>query len=153
MSNQEDGIYLSGFIWGSAKDYWPNIIRYISKHYQITFVKKYKFHTYKDLSNMIIKLYKHDNVSLSKIKKYKIKSLENYAPVCLNVQFYVPNPNLISGTRDMFEKDVFEMKKNIRKKYRNKVKNYVRDNIIHISDNQKQNKFIDNIINYQIIHD
>ena len=147
----EEGIFFSGFLWAPSEEYWHCIIRRISKKYQLTYVRQYKFHSHEDLRNMIIKLYKYDNVSLKKIKKHKIATLENYQPKCLHFQIYVSNPEFIPSKHGVIEPNVISMKRSIRKKYKKKIDNYITDIIIHISDNQIQTKFIDNIVNNEII--
>lgn len=146
-------MYLSGFLWSPIEKYWPNIIRKISKSYQITFVEKYKFHTHKGLQNMVIRLYKYDNVSMKRVKNNKLRTFAKYPPVCMSFQIYIPKPHISKGKRDTIEKHVVSLKRKIRKKYKSKIDDYVFDVIIHISDNPKQTKFIDDIINKAIIYD
>lgn len=146
-------MYLSGFLWAPSEPYWPNIIRKISSKYQITSIQKYKFHTYKELKIMVIRLYKHDNVSMTQIKNNKLKTFKKYPPVCIAFQIYISEPNISEGKHDVIETDVMNLKKKIRKKYKSKIEDYIFDVIIHISDNTKQTKFVDNIINKAIIYD
>ena len=152
MSDQQ-GLYLGGFLWAPSEKFWPNIIRNISSKYQITYIRKYKFHSHDDLRRMIVKLYKNDNVSMRKVEKYKISALENYPPTCLHFQLYISDPNLIRKKHDIIEPNVIAMKRSIRKKYKGRIVGYSKDIIIHISDNKKQTSFIDNIINKSLTYD
>jgi len=147
-----EGQYFSGFLWAPSEKYWHNIIRVISSKYQITYTKKYKFASHKDLENLIIKLYKYDRVSMDKIKKFKIKNLMKYDPICFHFQFWVSHPENIKRHHDYAEPNVIKMKNDIRKKYKVHIDGYVRDIILHISDNNTQTGFVDAIIKHAIYH-
>ena len=149
---KEKDRYFSGFLWAPSEEYWHYIIRRISKQYQVTHVRQYKFHTHDDLRNMIVRLYKYDDVNIKKIKKHKIAALEKYQPKCLHFQIYVPNPEFTHSKHGIIEPNVIDMKRSIRRKYKKKIDNYITDIIIHISDNQKQTKFIDDIVNNSITY-
>lgn len=143
---EKDEIILGGFLWAPSRKYWKEILNIINTQYKLTRVKKYKFASFEDLEKMIIKLYENDkSAPLDKIKKVKIKSLREFEPVCINFYFKVPH----------FDKnkslEVIGMKKRIRNEYRDRITNYKKDIILHISDNSKQTVFINDLINYYII--
>jgi|SRR5579863_4324521 len=146
------GAYFNGFLWAPAEKYWNNIIRYISSKYQITLVRKYKFKTFHDLENMIMKLYRHDPVSITSIKNVKLKLLSKYSPICLQFQIYVNEIEMIPrGRHNIADKGVLKMKKEIRKRYRSKIVGYQTDIIIHISDNDEQTECINKLIQKDIV--
>jgi len=146
MSN----ITLGGFLWAPSKDHWDDILDIIDKKYGIIHAKKYKFSSVDDLERVIIKLYENDNVPLDKIKRVKVKLLKKYEPVCVNFFFQVDKDQLHQHNDRYIVPEVIEMKKNIRKKYRDNIDNYKRDIIIHISDNAKQTTYVNNLIDNYI---
>lgn len=143
-------IILGGFLWAPSKQYWHDIIDFISKDYEIIRIKKYKFASMKDLERVIIKLYEDDNIPLDKIKKVKVKALDQYAPVCLNFYFKIKNPITEDYHGRMIVPEVIKMKQQIRKKYKKHINNYKKDIIIHISDNPQQTDSVDNLIDSYI---
>ena len=139
-------IILGGFLWAPSIEYWNDILDIIDENYKIIRVKKYKFGSFEDLERVIIRLYENDkSAPLNKIKKIKIATLKEYEPVCLNFYFKVKSNGNVKKIPD-----VIEMKKMIRHKFRDNIRNYKRDIIIHISDNPKQTSFVDNLIDNYI---
>ena len=143
-------IILGGFLWAPSIEYWDDIIDIIDKKYGILHIKKYKFSSVDDLERVILKLYENDNVPIDKIKKVKVKLLKKYQPICVNFYFEVNKDKLVEHKGRYIVPEVIDMKKSIRKKYRNNINNYKRDIIIHISDNSKQTSYVDNLISNYI---
>lgn len=139
-------IILGGFLWAPSEKYWDDILNIIDKRYGLIHVKKYKFGSTYDLEKVILKLYENDNVPLEKIKKVKVKQLKKYDPVCINFYFQVKKNDVNMHNNKISVPDVIDMKREIRRKYRDNIQNYKRDIIIHISDNPKQTSFVDNLI-------
>jgi hypothetical protein len=144
------GVCFYGFLWAPCEQWWPQILKSIAEKYQLVKTKKYKFQSHKDLSNMILKLYKHDDVNLDLIKKVKIEALKGYPPRCMHFRFLVNNPEYIPRGNSRADKAVLKLKKSIRKEYKDKVTGYRRDIIIHISDNPGQSNIVDDLITKEI---
>ena len=151
-------VIFGGFLWAPSRKYWKEILSIIDKKYELIHTKKYRFESHADLERVIIKLYEKDTVPIERIKKIKIKSLKAYDPVCLNFYFRVklgPFSTLVEKGQnkkdmDKITKDVIKMKRSIRKSYRDYIKNYKRDIILHISDNKLQTSFVDNLVDNYI---
>lgn len=150
MEVEENKVILGGFMWAPSQPYWKDILNVISQNYEIIKVKKYKFHTFDDLANSILRLYKHDNVNLNKIIDNKIELLKHYEPVCLNFYFKVNKKEFKESKHGKKSIAVITMKHDIREKYKSKIHNYTRDVIIHISDNAEQTEFVYSLLNKYI---
>ena len=140
-------VIFGGFLWAPSRKYWGEILSIIDKKYEIIHTKKYRFASHDDLERVIVKLYEKDTVPMTRIRKVKIKSLKAYDPVCLNFYFKVKMDN---NKKDEITKDVINMKRQIRKSYKGYIKNYKKDIILHISDNELQTSFVDNLIDNYI---
>ena len=138
----------SGFIWSPAKKFTNEILEHINKKFPVLHYYIYDFKNKEDFSKSILDIYKTDDIDPNKVKNVKIKNMINHSFSYTYFKFYIEKPNFRKkkATGNDLSKVVEAIKKEIRGKYKSKIKNYIYDIIIHISDNFEQTKDIDIIM-------
>jgi len=137
-----------GFIWGPILQYSNDILTKINKEHNVLHFYKYKFNTVNDYETSILDIYKTDDIDPLKVKNVKIKNMLKYPKEYIYFKFYIKNPNFRKkhSTNNNISKTVENIKRNIRGIYKKKIKNYIHDIIIHVSDNFEQTNDIDKIM-------
>jgi len=132
-----------GLLWPSAMRYSDNILSRIRKQYSVT-SELYSFATAGSFKKFVVGIYKPDNTPMRRImSKFKVMRKCN---LVVNVMYIeIDNPEMIphrkSRLRGTFYcRNMKSLKKAIRNKYKGKIKRYVHDVIIHISDNEEHNR-------------
>ena len=138
----------SGFIWSPAKNYTDEILEHIHKTFPILHYYTYDFKNKEDFESSVLDIYTTDVIDPNKVKNVKIKNMLNHSFSYTYFKFYIANPNFKKkqATGNNLSRTVKAIKSGIRAKYNSKIKNYVYDVCIHISDNFKQTKDIDIIM-------
>jgi hypothetical protein len=134
-----------GFLWAPIKKYYNDILDEINKKYPIFNYYIYKINDRNEFENMVLNIYKTDDIDPKKVKDIKLKSMiENEF---IYFTFYIKNPTFRKkGNGNDICVDIENIKKELRGKYKSKVDNYIHDIIIHMCDNYKQNKEIKEIM-------
>lgn len=138
----------SGFIWGPASKFTDEILENINKTYPVLHYYKYEFSNKEIFSKSILDIYATDDIDPNKVKNVKIKNMINHSFCYTYFKFYIEKPNFRTKamTGNNISHTVENIKKSVRTHYKGKVKNYIHDIIIHISDNFEQTKNIDIIM-------
>jgi len=138
----------SGFIWAPAIIFTDEILEYINKTLPLLHYYTYDFKNNETFEKSILDIYTTDDIDPNKVKNVKLKSMRNYPLNYTYFKFYIANPNFRKkqATGNNISRVVEDIKKKIRILYKNKIKNYIYDIIIHISDNYQQTKDIDIIM-------
>lgn len=138
-----------GFIWSPAKEYLDEILEYINKKYHVLHFYNYQYDNKHDYEKSILDIYTTDDIDPIKVKNVKIKNMMK-TPLCYTYfKFYIAEPKfrLKASTGNKISCVVEDIKKSIRTYYNGKIKNYIHDIIIHISDNFTQTTQIEEIMN------
>tara|TARA_Y100000816_G_C26010436_1_gene528266 strand:- start:547 stop:1020 length:474 start_codon:yes stop_codon:yes gene_type:complete len=135
----------SGFIWSPAYSMKKDILNMINNDFPILYYCTYKFNNLKEYEKSILEMYTTDNCSQEGIKKVKMPHfLKNKSLSYIYFKMYIEKPNYRPWDRLSLKAKA--LKEKIRMKYKTKIKDYVHDIIIHISDNDTQMKNIDKIM-------
>lgn len=131
-----------GILWPASVDFTERILRYIDNQYVSTY-EVYSFKNDKDFRKFAVGIYKPDNTPSKRINK-KIKAMKRYKKKIVIFKAEVPTPKMIAHTKSRLKgtyycKEMKTLKKEIRNAYKDKIKKYVHDIIIHISDNEDHN--------------
>lgn len=137
----------SGFIWGPSIQFINEIFEYINEKYPVLHYYNYKFTDKTLFEKTILDIYTTDDIDPKKVKDVKIKNMLKHPLIFTYFKFYIKTPNFRKkGTGNNISRTVESIKKHIRSSYKSKVKNYIHDIIIHISDNYEQTRDIENIM-------
>ena len=133
-----------GFIWSPAKKFTNDILEHINKKLPVLHYYTYNFINQNDFEKSILDIYTTDDIDPKKVKNIKIKNMINHSFSYTYFKFYIKIPNFRKkqATGNNISRVVEDIKKEIRSKYKSKIKNYIHDIIIHISDNFEQTKAI-----------
>jgi hypothetical protein len=149
----KNSILFTGFIWGPATPFADEILEYINKIAPIIHCYKFKFTDKELFEKAISNMYSTDNCDQKWIKNIKCKYFSEHPNglVFTYFQCYIKEP--IKYLKGRTPKDRYPLAKIvpmiklvIRNKYKSKIKNYIHDVIIHLSDNYKQSKEVKNIM-------
>lgn len=134
-----------GFLWAPIKEYYNEILNEINKKYPVFNYYIYKINNRQQFENMVLEIYKTDDIDPNKVKNIKLKSMKENQFIYFT--FYIKNPTFRKkGNGNDICIDIENIKKELRTKYKTKVNNYIHDIIIHMCDNFQQNKEIKNIM-------
>lgn len=138
----------SGFIWGPASKFTDEILENINKTYPVLHYYTYEFSNKEIFSKSILDIYTTDDIDPNKVKNVKIKNMINHSFCYTYFKFYIEKPNFRTKamTGNNISHTVENIKNSVRTYYKGKVKNYIHDIIIHISDNFEQTNAIDIIM-------
>jgi len=138
----------SGFIWGSSINHQNEILEHINNAFPVLHYYNYEFSSKKLFEKSVLDIYTTDDIDPKKVKNVKITSLLKFPLQYTYFKFYIETPNFRKkkATNNNISKVVEQIKKSIRSKYKSKIKNYIHDNIIHISDNYEQTVDIEKIM-------
>jgi hypothetical protein len=140
----ENGIYFPVVLWNPAKKYFKNISDDIKKEHKCVYEKKLEI---KNLKKFLLDIYEIDDID-----KWKIM-LKNELMTNKNQEIYfmlieIKNPMFRKKQRgnSYLSNTCAKLKASVRQKYKNKIKNYFPDIIIHIGDNYEHNSEIIKIV-------
>lgn len=129
LINEINSHIFSIILWNPIQKYSSEIIDYISKQHSIIYNKN---HTIDNIEKFIYKIYELDVRCYKPYLPKKIEFLEKYKNSVNFILVLVDNPNYdnenVSRTAD-------NLKKTIRSNYKSYITDYLKDVIIHISDN------------------
>ena len=146
MKNVEKNFIALGILWSSSKEVSKEILYKMSMKYKINEIIFYDLkEMYKDF---ILGCYENDEDVMSdgyideKIKRL----LEDGSGQVIAFSLEIRDPQY------RFNKKIQciqarELKEKIREEFRDKIENYFLDNIIHISDNQEETKWLNYLLN------
>lgn len=139
----------SGFIWGPAKKYDMEILNLINKKNTILHLHIYKFDNADNFEKSVLDIYTTDDIDPNKVKNVKISNMVKHELVYTYFKFQIKDSmfRIKEATGNKISQEVELIKKIIRSNYKNKITNYVHDNIIHICDNYEQTKEVEQIMN------
>lgn len=127
----------SGFLWNPVFNYWDDIL---NEFHNIVYKKEYEL-----TENKLIEIYKTDDINIKKVKNVKWKFLNKYNNKFLYFQF-IHEPNYRKKKNgNLICQNIEKLKKDIREKYKEYIVGYIYDVIIHICDNEDQNKKIEEL--------
>jgi hypothetical protein len=139
----------SGFIWSPAFDNYMDILNEINNNYTVINYYIYDFDKNKiDYEKSILDIYSTDDIEISKVKNVKIKNMIEYKFKYIFFTFDIKDPDyrIKEKFNTKISKTVESIKSLIRTKYKQLIKSYVHDIIIHITDNTEQNKKLQEIM-------
>lgn len=143
LDNKLNGGIFIGVLWSPAKRYFEEIIEKIKMIYTVTDVEDVILT--KEVYKRVIKgIYYIDDIESWKVDK-KIKALLSEDENTIRVFFVkIPCPNyrLKNKNYHIISTECEKIKKIIRESYKDKIKDYVHDIIIHTSDNYEQTDYI-----------
>ena len=134
-------------LWPPAAPFFDEIIEYISNQYEILSFEVITIHNEK-FEDFIYELYKIDFANLRKAA-LKIDYLLSSPLYNLGiVKIRIPNPNMV--VQDALNRvrcdSIGDLKNKIRKKYRQRIPNYIYDVIVHSTEVDYQNKKVSKIL-------
>ena len=137
-----------GFIWSPAIIFTDDILEYINKIYPVLHYYTYEFNNQEKYEKSILDIYTTDDIDPNKVKNVKIQNMIKYSFSYTYFKFFIEKPNFRKkkATGTDISQVVENIKKKIRTSYMGKLKNYIHDIIIHISDNFEQTNDIDIIM-------
>ena len=147
MQNQQ---CFCGFIWSPAFDYHRDILEDINKNYIVTNYYIYDFGTdRKQFEQLVLDIYKTDDISLDKVRNIKLKSMHQNKLVYFT--FYISNPIFRKKANgNLISTKVEQIKSKIRTTIKPKITNYIHDIIIHVADNYKQSIEIESLMSDKV---
>ncbi len=130
-------------IWPSAFAVANDIECEIKKQYKISKHETYKFNK-ENFKKFLFGIYKPDKTPSSRIKR-KHKVMAKFPLFIRLIEIYVSDPTILPHKKTRllgtyYCKNMKTMKRQIRKIFIPRMKMYTHDTIIHVSDNEKQNK-------------
>ena len=138
-----------GIIWGPEIEYKENIYEEILKMSNVKAVKtikKIEFENEIEFENYVKGIYHIDDIENWKIEK-KISYMKIYSLKICVFEVILDNPKYrkkaINGKP--ISTVVENIKKEIRNKYKDKIKNYFHDILIHVGDNEEQSLYMEKI--------
>jgi hypothetical protein len=139
----------SGFLWSPIEDKWKNIIDELNMYNNLIKYSIFEFNNYDIFQKIILDIYKIDDIELEKVKNVKLENMKkyNYKFIYFELNIRQPNYRIKEKTGNPISTTVEKVKLYIRNKYKNSIKNYVYDIIIHLADNIDQSNQIKIIIN------
>ena len=136
-----------GFIWSPALSFFKEILENININNKIELVYEYNFNDTNIFNKSILDIYSTDDINIDKVKNIKIKSMNKYSDKFIFFIFEIIEPNFRKKNNgEDISQNVEKIKKNIRETYSKKIKDYIMDIIIHVTDNQKQYNDVLNIM-------
>jgi|SaaInlV_150m_DNA_5_1039734.scaffolds.fasta_scaffold04140_4 hypothetical protein len=134
------GDVFSFILWEPCKEYQSEIYNYIETVSTILYDCEYSIN---DMEKFVYDIYKLDVRCHKPYLPKKIETLSRYNK-CIRVLFAtIKNPFYDNQN---VSKVAVRVKENIRGKYKDKIDNYYKDIIIHISDNSNEAKLIQHIL-------
>ena len=134
---------LSVIIWPPAYKFSDEIIDYFDKKHTVVKDTHIKINKPSLVNKFVYEMYQDDTRCDKSKLKNKINSFRYYDGNFRYLKLLVEYPQTGKGG---ISKTSINIKKIIRERYRNMINKYVYDNIIHISDNQKHSKSMENYI-------
>lgn len=138
-----------GYLWSPILQHTTEILEELNKTYK---VKQYFLYDFKNdkakHDAAVLKIYTTDDIAQEKVKNVKLKSMAPYPHKFVYFLFDIPDPKyrIKAGFNTKISTIVEAIKKQLRGKYMSKVKNYIHDIIIHVSDNETQTSQIAEIM-------
>lgn len=120
-------------------------VKEISVQYSVLHYYSYKFNkSVHDES--VMNIYTTDDIDPIKVKNVKLRNMNINEYIYFIFEIPDPDYRIKNNFNTKISKCVENIKKQIRKKYKSKIKNYIHDIIIHVSDNEVQTKEIADIM-------
>jgi len=138
-----------GFIWSPIFDFHEEILNEINSKYTVHHYFVYDFNKDKQkYEKSILDIYSTDDISLAKVKNVKLKNMFQYDLKYIYFIFEINEPvyRIKANFNTQISTKVEELKGNIRNKYKSKIKNYIHDIILHVSDNINQSSQIEKLM-------
>lgn len=141
----EKEIYFCIFLWPPVESLFEVITQDISLKYKI--LETVDFELVSDIENFVYDIYSTDDVEKDKID-YKINHIKYKNNKIRMIKVNIGNPKFRKKekTNTDISVKIENLKEHIRSTYKEKIDNYVYDNIIHISDNFHQTSEINRLI-------
>ena len=130
-----------GYLWSPILEHTTEILEELNKTYKVYQYFVYDFKENKEKHDeAVLKIYTTDDIAQDKVKNIKLKSMATYPHKFVYFLFDIPDPKYRTkaGVNTNISTIVEAIKKQLRGKYMTKVKNYIHDIIIHVSDNETQ---------------
>ena len=130
-----------GYLWSPIINHITEILEELNEKYKVTQYFMYDFGENKEKHDeAVLKIYTTDDIAQEKVKNVKLKHMAPYPSQFVYFQFDIPDPKyrIKAGFNTKISTIVESIKKQLREKYMTRVKNYVHDIIIHVSDNETQ---------------
>lgn len=138
-----------GYLWAPILQHTTDILEELNQTYKVIQYFLYDFKDSKTIHDeAILNIYTTDDIAQEKVKNVKLKNMAPYSYKFVYFLFDIPDPKYRTkaGFDTKISTIVEAIKKQIREKYMSKVKNYIHDIIIHISDNETQTSQIAEIM-------
>jgi len=141
----DKGIYFPVIIWPPVQNYFKEIAKHIKSRYKTVFEKEIVIN--KDFNNFTEKIYEVDDIAKWKVG-LKRHLMKDFTPKIYFMLLEVPNPCFRPKRQfnSYLSRQMEDLKKEIRNKYKNYIENYFYDIVIHIGDNYEHNRGIIQII-------
>jgi len=137
-----------GFLWPTVESRWSQILLELNKEVPICTYSIYNFESKEEFEKAVIDIYSTDDIDPRKIIEIKLPSMEQSNNRFLLFTLHVRNPQYRKkktfGTN--ISKTIENVKRKIRGRFSAYVKNYVHDNIIHMTDNTEQYNTIKSLL-------
>ena len=138
-----------GYLWSPILEHTTEILEELNKTYKVS---QYFLYDFKDNKakhdEAVLKIYTTDDIAQEKVKNVKLTSMAPYPHKFVYFLFDIPDPKYRTkaGFNTKISTIVEAIKKQLRGKYMSRVKNYIHDIIIHVSDNEAQTSQIAEIM-------
>ena len=148
LENEDNKIF-SGFLWSPIENNWENIVNELNMNYNLIKYSIFNFNNYDIFQKIILDIYKIDDIELEKVKNVKLENMKkhSYKFIYFELNLKDPHYRIKEKTGNIISTTVEKIKFHIRNKYKDSVKNYIYDIIIHLADNVNQSNQIKVIIN------
>ncbi len=133
----------TGLIWPPAVKYSDGILSLIKKQFAVT-CEPYSLETIAHLKKFIVGTYKPDRTPMKRVMS-KYKAMRKHKRIVNVIYIKLDNPKMIAHKKTRllgtyYCQEMKLLKRKIRDKFKGKIKRYVHDIVIHISDNDDCNK-------------
>jgi len=137
------GLFFVAVLWPPVERYFDEILAYLRRNYNVVNWSDYEFENDYEFAAVVEGIYASDDIEKWKIEK-KIKAMKNYEKRIRVILFEIPEPKFRVKMKSgkLISMRVEEIKRVIREKYRQKIKDYYYDIIIHIGDNYEHSRHI-----------
>jgi len=141
----QKGIYFQVILWPPVENYFDEIEKSISEKFNV--IKTYCKDIKNNFEKAVFEIYSSDDIDDWKINK-KLEGFRNYNKIIKVIEIEIVNPvfRRKEANNHDISQEVEAIKKEYRDKYKNKVKDYFYDIIIHIGDNYHHTREIAKVL-------
>lgn len=142
---------MSFIVWPALFPFLDSVRKDLSFYGKIVEEKIYKYRNFEEFSNIVRLIYSCDDISVERIEE-KLSHMKGQCPQICEISLRVDEINYRIKSASNFPISITgeRIKRVIRSKYENKVKNYYFDILFHSSDNLEQCKYIGKILESDI---